>query len=134
MSIVSRADIHIQSKNIGHSLRFYIEELNLFYSRQDYGMGQVLLGSLDLEGFCILLKESRDVQPFHGPTTIALGVNNCRAIFDKYLVTQFTSGGGFATSDNKRPSILEYPLGLTFSMHDPSGNRIVLTQWHEGVV
>lgn len=121
-----RADIYVPSLNTEAQVNFYVHELGLFEIHRDYGMGDILLRCLIHPSFCLQLYTAS--QPITGPL-FSLSIANCQTEFERLRAISFTHGGIVPDRDGTF-SLLEYPLGKTFSLRDASGNLFALTQWH----
>lgn len=120
-----RADLFLTVASTREALEFYTEELALFELRMDYGMDTYLISYKLSSNLCLSLSMG-EVQPRTTPL-FALEVEDCLAEFHRIKKIKFTKGG-LENTNKSSQQIFEYPLGKSFLMQDPSGNRFLILE------
>lgn len=120
-----RVDLFLPVTSTEEALRFYVDELALFELRLDYGMDTYLIAYKRNPSLCLNLHAGE----LHKPNSplFALEVENCIAEFQRMREVAFTKGG-FVNTDRASQRVFEYPLGKSFLMHDPFGNRFLIIE------
>lgn len=129
-----RIDIYLKVSSSEDAINFYVNELQFFKLRHDYGLGNVLLEYAGNDSFCLLLKEEEDFHNTGMNPLFAIGVNDARKIFQELKTTSFNRNAGIVTFENNQESFIEYPLGKNFMLKDPDGNHFLISEWHKNAM
>ena len=108
-------------KNIEKSMVFYTEEMNFFVKNRDFGMGNIRLTYCKNDLFGFFLQEDKNYEPPPHPI-LTIYTNNIKEEYDRFKNLSFNSGG-YLLSKN---GLFEYPAGESFTLIDPSGNKIII--------
>jgi hypothetical protein len=122
-----RVDITVPAPIQDDQVRFYVEELRWFEVAQDYGMGNLLLRHVRAPGVCLLFDPG--MAPCTDRPLFGLSTDDAATEFARLSAVSFARGG-LLQSPGRAARLLEYPLGVTFSLRDAAGNLFSVTQWH----
>ncbi|MFD4198811.1 VOC family protein, partial [Amycolatopsis thermoflava] len=81
-----------------------------------------LLRSVHTEDLGLMLREVDAASGDH--PIFSLSVANASAEFERLKALKFEEGVGLVGSE-----LMEWPLGRTFTVNDPSGNRFTIDEW-----
>lgn len=122
-----RADVFVPSASAEAQVRFYVDELGLFEVAHDYGMGSLLLRHIHGPSFCLSLQPGR--APCREQPLFCISTPDARSELARLSAVSFSSGGIVPGGDGSA-RLFEYPLGLSFTLRDASGNMFIISEWH----
>lgn len=117
-----RLDIFIIVNSTKEAIQFYVDELNLFELKHDYGMGDVVIQSKLNPDFCLSISEA-EAQISKTPL-FGIEVVDCKELHAELLKIKFKNGG-LVIDKNTEDTIMDSPLGQNIMLKDPSGNTFV---------
>jgi hypothetical protein len=120
-----RVDLFLTVASPKEALHFYVEELALFELRLDYGMDTYLISYKANPTVCLSIGVGEE--QVRNKPTFALEVKDCLAEYQRISKIDFTKGGILKNNGNDK-QIFEYPLGKSFLMQDPFGNRFLIIE------
>ena len=123
-----KVQIFLMVNDIEEAEQFYTKELKMF-SIIFSEMRGTLLRHVKHDYFELFLEKNRNTVdiPDSNEPIFAIETYNCKEEFARIRTINFLSGGYiYKHKDEKEPSTLEYPLGESFLMIDPSGNRFII--------
>ena len=123
-----KVKIYLKVDDIEAAEQFYSEELKMFNIILSEMRGS-LLRHINHDYFELSIKkknEANDLPTVNQPI-FAIETYDCKKEFDRIKKIEFASGGYiYKDKDELEPSTLEFPLGESFLMIDPSGNRFLI--------
>lgn len=119
-----RFDMFLNVTSSADAIRFYVEELGLFRVAIDYGMKSFLLCATKSPYVCLNVGE-RPISISEYPR-FGIQVDDCGKEFRRLRDIQFSKSAGIVPSRDGVFEVSDFPIGKSFSMKDPSGNRFIL--------
>ena len=128
-----RFDIRLKVSNLNDSLKFYINELQLFQFGKDLGMGNIIINYNYNNEYGLLLQESSIISKDIAPDALfSLEVKDCYYEYQRISKVSFTGNYGLFKSQNGL-DFIEYPLGKVFLLFDPDYNYFELVEWNQNL-
>lgn len=119
-----RIDIFLKSASRQDSIKFYTEELAMFFVVNDFGTGFCTLRANEAPNLNLILAGWYNVP---GPSPrIGLSVKDCHLELKRLKAVTFESGGGIVPNSKGEYEVFEYPGGRNLTLRDPDNNKILL--------
>ncbi|MGK4006211.1 hypothetical protein WMF31_26565 [Sorangium sp. So ce1036] len=114
-----KVQVRLRVDSVRDAERYYCDELGLFDSCYDYGMGTVSLVSRDNPTFFLVLSTGSGAAS--DDYLFGLETKDCDLLFERLRSVRFETGGRLLSSE-----VFEYPLGKNILLKDPSGNKFLI--------